>query len=518
MLKKWFLRLLTAVGILIAAAAFWAWRNGRDRQPGYSLDVRVSPGQPAPLRVGFAKRRITPIVADTWVDADKNAQFDPKTGDTWADGNDNGQFDPIWMAGFQNRRPAQGVHDELWARVMIVDDGKSRVAIAALDLIGFGHDNVVRVRQQIPASAGITYAMVGSTHVHAGPDMLGIWGGGDYSCGLNPAYTEFVIRQTAEAIAEAAAHLRPARLTAAEDPMGARHLVADTRDPQVFDQTLRCLKAVDAAADTTLGTLVVWGNHPETTWNKNLLLTSDFPHYVRESIEKGIFRGDSLRATGLGGTVVYLSGAIGGLMTTHPDLPVRDTFSGQVFVQPDFEKARAQGEILALLAMQALRSSTDTLARGSLGIQATTFRMPLGNPLFRLAVALNIFQRGYTGGFGQLRSEAAVLTLGDWSFVAIPGEIYPEILYGGIETPPGADFGGAPVETPPLLAQMPGRRRFVLGLMNDELGYIIPKSEWDSKAPWLYGASEQLYGEINSCGPESGPIIYRVLRELSERH
>ena len=52
---------------------------------------------------------------------------------------------------------------------------------------------------------------------------------------------------------------------------------------------------------------------------------------------------------------------------------------------------------------------------------------------------------------------------------------------------------------------MPGRVKFLVGLANDEVGYIIPKSEWDDAAPWLYGAPERHYGEINSLGPETAP-------------
>jgi hypothetical protein len=106
------------------------------------------------------------------------------------------------------------------------------------------------------------------------------------------------------------------------------------------------------------------------------------------------------------------------------------------------------------------------------------------------------------------------LTLGPASFMCVPGEIYPEIVHGGIENPPGADFKMPFHEYPPLVQVMPGKYQFILGLMNDEIGYIIPRSEWDMEAPYLYGAKEQLYGEINSCGPETAPLVYRELVKL----
>jgi hypothetical protein len=55
---------------------------------------------------------------------------------------------------------------------------------------------------------------------------------------------------------------------------------------------------------------------------------------------------------------------------------------------------------------------------------------------------------------------------------------------------------------------------FLICLANDELGYIIPKSEWDSAPPWSYGRDEPQYGEKNSAGPETAPILMRALRDL----
>ena len=103
----------------------------------------------------------------------------------------------------------------------------------------------------------------------------------------------------------------------------------------------------------------------------------------------------------------------------------------------------------------------------------------------------------------------AVLTFGDASVACVPGELYPEIANGGIVRPPGADFDLAPVEVPSLRELMPGRVKFLVGLANDEMGYIIPKSEWDNEAPVALRRGERHYGEINSLGPETGPTITR---------
>ena len=108
-----------------------------------------------------------------------------------------------------------------------------------------------------------------------------------------------------------------------------------------------------------------------------------------------------------------------------------------------------------------------------------------------------------------------MLTLGDASIACIPGEIYPEIVNGGIETPPGADFPVEPIEVPPVREFMPRKHKFIFGLANDEIGYIIPRSEWDQKAPYLYNSEKGVYGEINSVGPAAAEIIHRELKALA---
>ena len=72
---------------------------------------------------------------------------------------------------------------------------------------------------------------------------------------------------------------------------------------------------------------------------------------------------------------------------------------------------------------------------------------------------------------------------------------------------------GAPPE-PALGSLLTARYRFIVGLCDDELGYIIPKSEWDEKPPFAYGRDSPQYGEMNSAGPQVAPILLDVFRDL----
>ncbi len=513
---KWIKRIFFILISTVAVALVWAFKNGMDRFPNYALKLDIKSSAPSTLKVGFAAFPITPTLEDTWTDKDGNARYEPEKGDTYQDNNKNGKFDAFWLAGFQNMRPAAGVNDDIWARAIVIDDGKTRLALVGIDLIGFGHDDVIAVRQMLPKEANITYSMICASHTHEAPDFIGLWGE-EFKHAINPEFKKNVYAQTAKAIEQAVKNMRPATLKFAVDEDHAGVMVKDTRKPAVFDNAVKIMQAIDSEADSTLGTLVVWGNHPETTWNENLMITSDFVHYWRKGLEKGVYEGDSLRMKGLGGTAVFVNGAIGGLMTTPPELAVKDPFSDEVFTKPSFQKAEAQGNALAIITLNALNDSTktETIDKTSIKLRANTFEVPLDNSLYRLAVGLGVLDRGYSS-WGKMRTEMAVFMIGNAMFLSTPGEIYPEIIYGGIESPEGQDFPLQAQETPPLISMMKGRYKFILGLANDEIGYIIPKSEWDTEAPYLYGATEQLYGEINSVGAETAPIIYQQSKKLLE--
>jgi hypothetical protein len=107
--------------------------------------------------------------------------------------------------------------------------------------------------------------------------------------------------------------------------------------------------------------------------------------------------------------------------------------------------------------------------------------------------------------------------LGPATFLHEPGELYPEIAAGGIEAPAGQDFDLSPLEVPPLRELMPGDYKFIIGLSNDFIGYIIPKSQWDEISPYTYNQHEAPYGEINSVGPKTAPIIYSELKEMLKK-
>ncbi len=487
-ISRWSAVLLFVIAFGLVARGLYAFR---DRTPGYVLDLKIdatkSRTEPRPLQVGFARIKINPDLSD------------PKR--------------PVWVAGFSHHRAATAIHDDLWAIAWVVDDGYTRFGVVGLDAIGFFHDDALAVRRGCDPEWKLAYTVVCSTHNHSTPDLMGLWGSDVLHSGVDPSYRQQVIAAATRALGEAVAALQPARVAFHEITTPTDGLVADTRKPIVFDPDIRVLHFTNPTNGVTLGSVVGWANHPETPWGKNTEITADFCGVLRDALEHGVTNEGKVLAAGVGGIHLYINGAVGGLMTTHPSVTVRDPYLQQEFKEPSHEKSRAVGHQLAARILPRL-TATNTAAtnQSPIGIRARTLAMPIDNKLFLAAAYLGLIDRGHVR-WKQMRTEVALLTLGDASIACVPGEIYPEIINGGIERPPGGDFDIAPVEVPALRELMPGQLKFVFGLANDELGYIIPKSEWDVKPPRLYD-SKGVYGEINSCGPDTSRLLHAALAEL----
>ncbi|MFI5319512.1 MAG: hypothetical protein ACHQ6V_08035 [Myxococcota bacterium] len=466
-----------------------------------------------PLRAGFGRAPITPVVADAWTDVDGDGVYDEEI-DRYHDRNNNGRFDAVYMAGFQSPRPAAGVHDELEAVAVVFDDGTTRVGIVAADVIGLSHSFVEKVRNVYAKELGLDYLVVHATHNHQGPDTQGIWGRSRLRTGIGDGYLKFLRQQMGTALAQAVRRLEPAEISVAEI-RGRDRLIgsADTRKPEVIDDGLRVAIVTRAGGDDVLGTLVNFGNHVELTWDRNFELTADVAGWARRGLDAGLVYDRELYKAGLGGTTLWLTGNIGGLITTPPTLGVMDPRSGALVAKPSQEKARAQGYQIAEAVIDARAAGVFArVATPRVSVVKRDIDVPVANWPLVVAGTLGVLDRDVDLRFGfDTASEVALVTVGDLWIACVPGELYPEIAIGGIENPPGADYQVAPVEVPPLRGAMRGRVNMMVNLANDALGYIIPRSEWDEDEPWIYGNTEASYGEVVSAGPDTARIVHRAL-------
>ncbi|MBW2242419.1 MAG: hypothetical protein JRH01_10565 [Deltaproteobacteria bacterium] len=466
------------------------------------------------LRVGFGTTRITPEVPDRWTDLNGNASRDPD--EPWVDGNGNGRFDPVYMAGFANGRAAAGVHDELLAVAAIFDDGERRIGVVTADVVGLSHGFVEALRDEVNDRLSLDYLLVHATHNHQGPDTQGLWGSSRFRNGIAAGLHRRLRARMGDALAQAVAALEPARIEALHVPSREAFGIVDTRLPDVIDEGVRAVIVRRPGDGTVIGTLLNFAVHVESLWDRNLELTADVAGYARRGVSAGLDYDGELFRRGLGGTTLWLTGNIGGLITTLPETPVVDPRDGRPRVAPSFEKARAQGYGIAAALLDGVDAGkARPVAPSRIGIHRHDLEVPLANRPLILGALLGILDRdlGWSRGV-TTESEVALLTLGDVWIAAVPGELYPEIAVGGIEHPVGADFDAAPNLSPPWRTQMKGQLNLMVNLANDSLGYIIPRSQWDAEAPWIYGATQETYGEIVSAGPDTAGLLHRAFLSL----
>ena len=420
----------------------------------------------------------------------------------------------VWIAGYGNNRRANAAHDPIMARAIVLKSGNEKIALATLDLVGLQYPETLKIRAQL---SGFRYVLVASTHNHEGPDVIGLWGPNQLVSGVDPQYLEMVVNKTVAAIHAAENSLSPAEAVygTAEDQSG---LLRDSRLPQVFDNVCRVLKFVRPGAGEPIGILVNWNCHPESVGSENQSLTADFPAATVAALRERHHC-----------SVAYFTGTVGGLMTT-PHNRYANRAAGAI-ADDTLEYAAEYGREVADLSDRALQSSKPARLTPFV-VAAKPIAVPLVNPLYYAARNVGVLVRDgrqWTGNAEQLgeprpagkpsaermiafETEVAYLRLGEIHIAGIPGEIYPELVYGQYQEPveTGADYPDAPLE-PPVMKTLPGEKTLLFGLANDEIGYIIPKRQWDERAPFCYGRKDRQYGEVNSCGPDIAPVLMEAL-------
>jgi hypothetical protein len=440
------------------------------------------PAQP-PLQVGFGETDITPELGKK----------------------------PVYLAGFGKNRKATEVHDPLMARAVVIAHGKAKIALVSVDVVGLFLPFVESVRKELP---GFTYVLVSSTHNHEGPDTLGLWGPNSLQSGVDPDYMKRLAEGMVGAVRKADTARRP--VSARIGKAGGPELLHDAREPLVKHDELVALSFLDGAKNA--GIVVQWNCHPETLGGQNTKISADYVFAtVRHLKEK------------YGCPVVYLTGTVGGLMTSL-HVPIQDE-KGISLKDGTFEKTERYGRLLGRLAEKAL-AAAGPVRLDPIEARTRTVFLPMNNPFYQLGWKLGVLDRqayAWTGDPTKaeavtdkaasakmcVRSEIGYLKLGELEIAAVPGEIYPELVLGKVQDPadPAADFPDAPIE-PSIYGQLKAAHRLLIGLANDELGYIIPKRQWDEKPPFCYGRKSAQYGEGNSLGPETAPILCNAFREL----
>jgi neutral ceramidase len=110
--------------------------------------------------------------------------------------------------------PCTDIHDELHARCLVLDDGKSLLALVVCDLLGLHRSVCVEAKRLIEEATGIppSHVLISATHTHSAVNALGERVRGYQSDQPLTDYQRFVARRISDGVRRALAARRPAEI------------------------------------------------------------------------------------------------------------------------------------------------------------------------------------------------------------------------------------------------------------------------------------------------------------------
>jgi neutral ceramidase len=123
------------------------------------------------------------------------------------------------MAGYYYNRAAEGVHDDLWARTILLEKDGVKAALVSCDVSALPRAVIEQARQLIARESGIEAArvMISATHSHTGPVILSGRSRYNLEGDMLRIATEYMTalpKMIADSVRQANAMLKPARVAA----------------------------------------------------------------------------------------------------------------------------------------------------------------------------------------------------------------------------------------------------------------------------------------------------------------
>ena len=374
------------------------------------------------------------------------------------------------LAGYGARvgGPSSGIHDPLEARAVILANGAEKIALVAVDHLGFDHAMVERVRAASEKSGVASdHIFVMSSHTHAGggayleifPELAGKY---------DPKIRAFYEQRAAEAVLAASRSLRPARIAIGAGACAGLSRFRSSWPPGggPIDPEVGVIRIDDAVAGKPLAVLMNFAAHPTVLSARNFQFSADYVGYARQALER--FLG--------GGVMALFANGAQGTVAPRP-------FRGA----DEWARAENMGLILAAEVFKVVhmiepRDSVEIrLARTPLALKP---QMPAG------------FPPGRSLGDTYPSEMSGLVFDNRFAFVTIPGEL-SSIINAQIK-----DRGK-------LLGL---ERTFLLGLTNDAVGYIITEDEY------RHGTYES---RVSFFGPQFGGTVmneaFLILEKLKPK-
>ncbi|MFQ5811240.1 MAG: neutral/alkaline non-lysosomal ceramidase N-terminal domain-containing protein, partial [Armatimonadota bacterium] len=271
------------------------------------------------------------------------------------------------LSGFGGRPSGNiGIHDNLFAKALVVDDGDAAAAFVTCDLIGLSDDLVRYVRAAVERTTSIPgdNVMFSASHTHSGPCTALLHGMGQ----PNERYLDFVAHAMVSIVRSAfdsreKAAIRHGRCPAQvginrreRQPEGGMRLGRNPGGP--IAPHVDVIRA-DGADGSAVAVLFAHAAHPVTLGGSNLYVSADFPGYAQRFVA---------RACGDGGTPVvamFAQGCCGNINCEREE--------------GTFAQARRLGQRLGAAAVKTAEYA-ETIPEPRIASAHETVDLPLQDP------------------------------------------------------------------------------------------------------------------------------------------
>jgi len=378
----------------------------------------------------------------------------------------NPEKDSLYLAGGKANRPFIDVHDNLYVKAMVVSNRNNNITILTFDCIGLLYPQLQAIRSRIKVELPLIdpeHIVMSSTHTHSGPDVVGIWGKDLAHSGVNDKHMQLIVDRAVEAIKEATKARKPVNISFGSGSFG-EDWVKNISEPEELDRTVSIIQLTDLNGKN-IAMLTNFACHPTIMDDASTAASSDYVWGYYKYLDSA-----------QGGVNMFLQGAIGG------------------WIQPEgvphtYEQANYYGTSLGKYVFGLTKNKN---ASKNINFNSIKVDFPLSNPSFQMLSKAGIIKRD----FGKtVSSEIAYFNIGDASFATHPGETCPAL---GLATKELMNNKGP---------------KFVLGLSQDALGYIVKPSFFDLSKNIPH--SEYLTGM--SIGPATMGIILTNLKMLIKK-
>jgi len=327
---------------------------------------------------------------------------------------------------------------DLFARVMVLEKGTTRIAIVGVDNLGWtsvlGNRSRALIKGIPPENI-----LIGASHTHSGPDAYGFPDQTGKSL-VDLKYLDNCVKQIADAVNEAIAKLEPATLKiAVGEAQGT--IAYNYYAPQLYDPRCGVIQAISKSNNKTIATLVNYAIHPEVIGSNRGIMSPDACGPLYDRIEAKA-----------GGIAIFMNGAQGGMVTA-------DTRREGNTEANTWEECIRIGELLADEALRIV-STAPALENPALYCTARKLEFPIDSDMMKF-ILKNSPLKQENAKPDVATTQLNLLNIGPAQILTIPGEALPNIGYY-------------------LKRNMNTKLPFLFGLTNDAFGYILTKVDFNS--------------------------------------